>query len=690
MLSLWDIVDSEAKLLGNQAEKRPSRIIKSDPKAFSLKNDIPLVAKVEQLLNSSINFQVCWALSKIPRLITDGSIKVDTIKSVPRFYETPSAKLEQSAARTTLEILKIDPEAYKPIFLEPLLKRIQSQPVVEYMQCIQAMSVALTEDEVTNQIWPIITRMMQSTIHHQHCALSMLLIIDSELFKVQKESFDPLFNYPLFINDYLSKIAELFHPIFGDEWIYNIIPQKLFELSQNDESYRNGFVRYISQYPSHITLPTLYSMIIEAFNWAKTDLVIALDLLSHADEFMSSRYQTLASSILSTARSVANSSDAKTQIKFLPIFLQQNYLLNGIETTTQYILEVLGRPENSDEVQCMFINNAHILYQKTESDNMKDLILKILNTKFTSPSLKVKEAVALSPILMELHAFGGASSAKSIADLANFFYNRWRFFSRCLKALELYPVPSLIVVIKTFLPVIEKAVELNPQALSKVAIDFYTRFMRDFTEEIRPANLLRYLWTTFGKNNRYDMRRFYVDLSVSYVTFIPRILFEEEVWIHFKKDFLTEKVPLVRARILEFLAKVNLYYDFAENEEYREDSFAVANTFKNENSQKDPQVTDLCNEILNLVEDSKTRAPPPQAQSATVTISKPNTPTKFVKPPPITGLKRPVTPKNALLSNTGRQLITPRTRNSSSRRNNTPQPSVSSSSSIKKIGSHHF
>ncbi|EAX90237.1 hypothetical protein TVAG_321580 [Trichomonas vaginalis G3] len=687
MLSLWDIVESEAKLLGNQAEKRPSRIIKSDPKAFSLQNNIPLAEKVVQLLNSSINFQICWALSNVPRLVSEGSISIETIKFIPHLYETPSAKLEQSAARATLEILKIDPDIYKPIFLEPLLKRIQSQPVVEYMQCIQALSTALTEDEVTNHIWPIITSMMKMTIHHQHCALSMLLIIDPELFNVQRESFDQFINYPLFINEYLSKVAELFHPVFGDEWIYSIIPQKLFEFSQKDESYRNGFVRYISQYPSQITLPTLYSMIIEAFNWAKTDLVIALDLLSHADEFMGSRYQTLASSILSTARSVANSPDPKSQLRFLPIFLQQDYLLNGIETTTQYILEVLGRSENAEEVQVSFINNAHLLYHKLENQRMKELVLKLFALKFTSQSLKVKETVALSPMIMELHVFGGASSARLIADLANYFYNRWRFFSRCLQALELYAVPILIVVIKTFLPVIQKAVELNPQALTKTAIDFYTRFMRDFTEEIRPANLLKYLWTTFGKSNRYDMRRFYVDLSMSYVSFIPRILFEEEVWCHFKTEFLTEKVPLVKARILQFLISVNHYYDFGQNEDYREDSMNISNSFNSDVSCKDPQVSLLIDDLNKIIEEARTKNPmtPTHSHSASVSIAYKGNQNKPVKPPPIQGFKRPVTPKNVILSNTGRQLVTPRTRNSSSRRNNTPQPSISNSS-IKKMG----
>ena len=634
MKTLWSLVDSEAQILGDLVEKRPSKVARSDPNAFSVKDDIPLKEKVIQLLGSDLLSQVCWALSKIGRLLENRQIDDSVIDSIPQLFKSQYAKLEYSAVLATISILKIDAERYKTIFLVPICQRLSQRASAEYAVCLKLMAKFINEQEATEIIWPTILKILEKNQDScSHCALTILTFIPGANFKITKSEFSMLFEYPLFVNEYLIQVTSNFLPVYGEDWLYDEVPEKLTEICSKNEVYRKGFTTFIAKYPSLIKTQSLYSKIMDCFSWSENDMDIALILLAHADNFMQSRYTSLATSILTLARTVASSKNHKAQIKLFSILLEQDYLLNGTEYTTKYLFEALGNEKDID-VTLAFINNADGIFKKTKLQAMKNIFLSFFSAKFSIQNQKVKEALAFSPMLSTMHEYGSHANTGHVVDLCEYFYNRWRYFTKCMNAIALYTPLSLHSYTTKLLNIVESAATLNPQVLTDVVVKFYLRIILEFTETISQHKFLDYLWKAYGESSKYELRRLYIREALELIKKIPDDLYMKHIWAYMK-NFKNEKCSLVRVKLMEYFLIIDTYYSLSS---YPQINVDITNVVEAMSEEKDPQAHNMIKQVKAILK--PVYVEPPRTP---IIPKRPNTPSKL---PILVGGRTTNSPRN--------------------------------------------
>lgn len=589
MLSLGTFVRDQSKLLADLIDRRPSKSNGRDPYTFCVKDGMTLKEKILLLIDSSQVCQKCWALNHILQLITEDNTSLNIIDRIPTFFADKSNTVELSAINVTIQLLEKGIEVNKDLYFDSITKRLITVPADEYLYALKLLTPALNKTDVSDTLWNTMLQMFTLTDAHKHAASCILTFIPTDMCKITEEGFSNFFDCEIFTNNYIVQVVSRFKDVFGDEWMFLRVPEKLWELCKVNTKLRKGFVDFIGHYPGDIQMPQFYSILVECFGWCEKDHNIAINILSYADSFMKSRYTSITSCILSASKDLVSSKDFEALQRFIPLLLNTDYFLNGYETTSKFIMDEL-HSSNDTKFLCGLIDVMYKLHEKTTFQSIKQLIRQNFLRYTKNPDRVVKEHT-VEPNMLKILASNKEGCAE-VVDLAFTFFDRWRYIKKCINTLMLYPESLLVPYLKKLLTIAQRASERNPQALVDTTIEFYKFIIKKLRSEIKPHNLFKYLWLCFGESSRFDLRRLFVQVAYSLFDVLEYDVFMKSVWGSIMK-YTSEEVSLVRIKVLELCLKIAI-----EHKDKQSEIRKFIDSYKDD---KDVQVKSLLRDLECLV-----------------------------------------------------------------------------------------
>jgi hypothetical protein len=155
---------------------------------------------------------------------------------------------------------------------------------------------------------------------------------------------------------------------------------------------------------------------------------------------------------------------------------------------------------------------------------------------------------------------------------------------------EKFPRPTVGFLLTRLLAIIESAVRVNTQSLSKCFISFYCFLVRTLFDALNPIEFMTTLHGTFGESDRYQLRILYLRLITALIPEFSNEEYFEFVWPTIL-DFLSEKVSLVQVKVLEYLIALMAHFPCRE---YRKAMEHICGEYA---TATDPQVVSLLREV---------------------------------------------------------------------------------------------
>jgi hypothetical protein len=604
MFSLARFVNEQMNYFGDILDKRPSQVSRStrDPLALVIDVNLPLKSKVATLLSSELPSQKVWAIRNIANLVAQDVPCDDLIAEIPRLMWSSSAKVELAAANTAYALLYRFPERYTHVFIGPILERIAAVPAIEYAECIEKMAATIQPDDVNNAIIPLLDKLFEQDLGHQHAACMLLKFLPIVKLAVSPDLFAKYLRSTVLVKLYLPEIAERWAKKFGEDWIGTRLPNELLRLPAE---YRIGVVIFFSAFLDRIRIPGLASTLSTMCDWGQTNTGIALALLRGAPMIMKSRFTDIGQKILAFVPMVAGCIEESPKIELVSLLAQFPVLLTGNENTLYRVFSSLGS-DRLASVRIAFLNKIQELYERVPTWNLRNGVVQVYQSMFGDKDMSVLACLANPFMLIRFVEMRSAVAPSIIADLAGKFKTQWRVFSKLLTTLEQFPLECLESVLNRFLDMIEDAVGHNSQSLAAPAVSFYRFLIHARLEYLDQSAFLRYIYAAYGGSNQFRRRMVYLQFANVLLEEFSREEFLAAVWPDVL-GFANERVAIVRAKVLEFVIAFGTLFHSRQSPDL---SGQIEDLIRRYRTDKDPEVIELLGQAQKFIGERRPRSPP--------------------------------------------------------------------------------
>ena len=607
MFSLARFVHEQMNFFGDVLDKRPSQVSRShrDPLILVIDDQMPLKDKVAKLLTSELASQQVWAISNIFKLVSDGVDCDSLIGELPRMFLHKSAKVELEAAKTAHALISLKPEKYTHVFAQAIFDRIAAVPAMEYAECIEKM--AIDPQDVSASIVPLLEKLFGQDDSHQHAGCQLLRLLPPGPLALTTDQFAKFLKSKVLVNVYLCEVAGKYAAHFGEAWVAMDLPTLLAGMG---DGYRLGIAKYFVDFGSRIRSSSLYSVTHSAFDWAQSNEDIALALMERVPIIAKSRFVDLGPKVHALIPVLGASKNPAKRIELIKMLAKTQMLMNGNESNLYRTLSSLANDKETS-VRVAFLENIEHLYKLTDSSNTKNgLIQMFQNLLRDEKEVPVMEKLVNPFMLVQFANSRQASNMSLVLDLASKFKTRWRFFTKLLQTLEMFPHDAVLFMLKRFLKMIEEAVSMNPQSLMRPVASFYTFIIHSRFDVIKFNDFLNYLFTRYGKSGHYQQRIVYIKLAASLMNELSQKEYLELIWPRIL-EYKSEQIMFVKAKVLEFLVEFGQKFHSLDSQSLSKSMDELCSSYT---SDTDPDVVHLLGQARLLIMAKKSLSAQPSLE----------------------------------------------------------------------------
>jgi hypothetical protein len=416
---------------------------------------------------------------------------------------------------------------------------------------------------------------------------------------VTPELFGKYLKSKVLVNEHLSEIARRWAEKFGDGWIASDLPEQLLGLSAE---YRLGVAIFFLDFLDKIRIPALSSTLQMAVEWGQSDPGIALALLRRAPVLQQSRYSDLPAKILALIPTLAASPLESTKIELISVLAEVPILLTGNENVLYRVFSALGG-DRAVAVRIAFLGKIQDLYKKVPTPNLRNGILQVYQGLFGDKEMTVLERLVDPFMLVRFAEMRSPPTMSVVLDVAEKFKARWRFFSKLLATLELFPMDCLTSMLSRFLGMVEEAVAMNPQSLGRFAVSFYRFLIHSRLECLKLPDFLTYVHASYGRSKHFQQRIVYIRFAGALLAEFTREEFLSSIWPNVL-GYGEERVSAVRVKVLEFVVTLARQFHSQQSPGL---SLEIEELTRKYESDNDPQVVTLLRQARTFIGPRKAR-----------------------------------------------------------------------------------
>jgi hypothetical protein len=465
-----------------------------------------------------------WAISTIPKLVMADRRALAILPNLTNLFLNPSPSIEYAAISCCIAICRWNGNCAISHVLDPVLRRLSESPAVEYVRCLEQLIPVMSREVVQQRILAIALGFAKMSEGHQFAAGEILVILPFSMIEFTHGDFLSLLNSSVIVANYLVALVLTLGRRMRPNWVETILPKALILQANSFAHMRPGVVEAILSVLDRVDAQQAYVCCMSAFGWAANNEPVAVVLVDKADCLAQMRNGEFAAKLKDLGARLAQSTSGAIRVQLCSICARNPNTFLSSQVHFRRVIRLLA--ENSAiNVRVAFVKNFHLLFSRTSSAHLKDMLFSYLLPYFSS------EDDAIIDALFENSFLYLALKAIRINAILPYFLSivdslkRWRTIASAISIFLGFPEEIVQQSWRQMASLVKKRMSSSPHALASAAVNFYLT-LADHTPE---EELIPYLFE-YTQSSQHQLRSFYFKVIVAVANSLSISTFMERLW----------------------------------------------------------------------------------------------------------------------------------------------------------------